>query len=418
MNSDCMWAGRAWRAPISCVNRGFYMSQHCDDPAGDVTPEVAARIRLDAIARVGSHERDFDLYMSRTIRVQGETLGPEVQGITLDDASALVFVDQVPSANFGHACQYLLYEPEMGRFRRAVRARFPPYARDIPRDFELVHQHAYRQSEPLCEQGMQRVESLSIAPAAAYSNRYAILFSGLPYLRHVNELELCYRTLIQTYEFDPANIFVLLFNGTLRTVRGPVPPLWPGTPGGSPYQLEGKVNDAGTLTALAELFAPGTLPLQPNDLLFIHMTGDGDCDSDGAFINACDGVYRAKQMAADLQGLPAHRALLVLMEQCSSGGFADAVVANAPAEVSTIAAAAKNGQESYCSQDPPYWNYFAAEWLSAHAGVDVMSGAPVKLVTPPALVDADTAYAYAVKSDPLDTPTQVSARGGGNITLG
>jgi hypothetical protein len=393
------------------------MSQHSDNPATDVTPVVAARIRVDAIERIGSQERLFDLYMNDAIRARGETLGPEVQGIRLDQASALVFVDESPSANFGHACQYLLYAPESGQFRKAVPARFPPYARDIPPDFQLFYDRGGLQDEARREHEAMHVESLNIALAAGYANRYAILFSGLPYLRHVNELELCYRTLTQTYQFDPAHIFVLLFNGTLRTVRGAVPPLWPG-PGGSPYQLKNHINDAGSLKALANLFVPGTLPLNPNDLLFIHMTGDGDRDSNGAFINAYDGVYRASQMATDLQGLPAHRALLVLMEQCSAGGFANAVVGNGRAAMSSIAAAAVNGLESHFSPTVPHWNYFAAEWLSALTGLDVISGAPVNLIAPPARVDADAAYAYAVTADPADTPAQASAGGGGTITLG
>lgn len=393
------------------------MSQHYDNPATDVTPVVAARIRVDAIERIGSQERLFDLYMNDTIRARGEILGPEVQGIRLEEASALVFVDESPSANFGHACQYLLYVPESGQFREAVPARFPPYAQDIPRDFELFYHRGGRQDEPRRGHGAMRVESLNIAPDAGYANRYAILFSGLPYLRHVNELELCYRALTQAYQFDPANIFVLLFDGTLRTVRGAVPPLWPGTAGGSPYQIKNHIHDAGSLQALANLF--GTLPLKSNDLLFIHMTGDGDSDSNGAFINAYDGVYRASQMARDLQGLPAHRALLVLMEQCSAGGFANAVVGTTrPAPMSSIAAAAANGLESHFSPTVPHWNYFAAEWLSALTGLDVISGAPVNLVAPPALVDADAAYAYAVATDPEDTPAQASAGGGGTITLG
>ncbi len=395
------------------------MSQDRNDPKIDIAPDVAERIRTDAILRTRSLERHFDLYMSRTIREGGETLGPAVQGIRLEQASALVFVDEEPAANFGHACHYLLYEPEKGRFRKSIGARFPPYAQDISADFTRFSQGyngATRPNQSKHRHHPMSVRSLNIGPAAGYDNRYAILFSGLPYLRHVNELELCYRALTGTYGFEPGNIFVLLFSGQWRTVDADVPSSWP-TLGGTPYQLKSHSRRAGTLPELAKLFAPGALPLTSKDLLFIHMTGDGDSDAGGAFINTYDGVYRASQMAVDIQGLPAHRALLVLMEQCSAGGFCDAVIANSRATMTNIAAAAKNGEGSHISEGVPQWNYFAAEWLSAHMGLDILSGAPVNIVVPPALVDADKAYHYAVTSDPADTPTRASAGGGGNITL-
>jgi len=61
--------------------------------------------------------------------------------------------------------------------------------------------------------------------------RYAILFSGMTYTRHLNGLEFCYRTLVDTFAFEHDNIFVLNYDKSLRTVdeqeADPTPARWP-----------------------------------------------------------------------------------------------------------------------------------------------------------------------------------------------
>ena len=41
-----------------------------------------------------------------------------------------------------------------------------------------------------------------------------ILYSGMSNMRHLNDLEFCYRMLIDRYAFDPKNIYVLNYDGT------------------------------------------------------------------------------------------------------------------------------------------------------------------------------------------------------------
>jgi hypothetical protein len=129
-------------------------------------------------------------------------------------------------------------------------------------------------------------------------------------------------------------------------------------------------------------------------------------------------VYRANEFCADLSTLPIHRALVVLMGQCHSGGFNRPLIRASRARQTSIAAAAPLGKCSNVTGDG-CWDAFAANWIAAQLGHDT-HGCPV---------DADTncdgsigtceAFAYAVRvnatyadglrDDPVQTASSASA---------
>ena len=195
--------------------------------------------------------------------------------------------------------------------------------------------------------------------------RHAILFSGMSFKRHVNGLELCYRTLIDQLGFAAEAIHVLNYDGTLQcfceSEDEPVG-LWPAD--GSHYRMtvEGEGNREAFQRALRSVAAC----LNPYDQVFINITGHGGHHGDE---NGPDLLtypfckrYGRDDFCSDLALLPAHRSLVVLMTQCFSGGFIPAVLAASPAR-QTGHCDRHHGKAAvvHAVQDPN-WDSFQRNW--------------------------------------------------------
>jgi hypothetical protein len=355
-----------------------------------------------------------NLYLDERIRERGEILGPAFQKIVVEEPSLLVFADDDPLANFGHDCRYLLYHPQEGTLLRDIPARFPPYGNKRPETLKAFH-------EPV---KFVPVDNLfhfpPIFPCPILrpdGDRYAILYSGMSNRRHLNDLEFCYRVLIDRYAFNPRHIYALSYDGTLDTQDG-VGTLWPGN--NTPYriQMTGQGNRAAMQAALADLRGK----LKPRDLLFIHTNNHGDNSGGMSFLSAYPswGVYWANEFCADLATLPHYHSLLVMMEQCNSGGFNLPVLAASTAASCSIASAAIASQSSYASPDGN-WDSFARDWIAAQAGHNP-NGGPLAFNADTNLngsIEATEAfnYAYAVRN-PSDSPNfNENSVTGGTIRL-
>ena len=167
-------------------------------------------------------------------------------------------------------------------------------------------------------------------------------------MRHLNDLEFCYRMLIDRYDFAPAHITALSYDGTLNTQDG-MATTWPGD--GSAYRI--KIDGPGDSTALKAAIASLKSKLKHDDLLFIHTNNHGDNFGQGSFLCTYPnyGTYTATDFCADLAILPKYRALMVMMEQCNSGGFNAPVLAASTAHSTSIGSAAIATQSSYASPD-------------------------------------------------------------------
>ena len=115
--------------------------------------------------------------------------------------------------------------------------------------------------------------------------------------------------------------------------------------------------------------------LQPDDQLFINTTGHGGNHDDGRgpFLLAYPNFdhYKVDEFCADLARLPPHRSLLVLMSQCYSGGFNQAVIGASNAKVTFIASAAGERDCSHAAPDDANWDSFERDWIAALARHDV-----------------------------------------------
>lgn len=384
-------------------------------PARD-NEEIINRVRDHAFRSLDFAKRQTtNLAIDHRVYEKGETIGPAFQKIVCKQASILVFADDAPLANFGHDCRYLLYDANNGNLHSEIPARFPPFLRKPPETLRVFHEPISIRANPT----LFRVRPILRCPIIIPDgNRYAILYSGMSNMRHLNDLEFCYRMLIDRYGFNKKNIYVLNYDGTLNTQDGPAG-TWPGD--GTAYRI--KVTGQGNRAAFQNAFASLKGKMKAHDLLFIHTNNHGDNFGSGSFL--CEypswGTYMSSDFCTDLGTLPKYRSLIVMMEQCNAGGFNAPVLAASTADNTSIASAAIATQSSWASPDG-HWDSFARDWIAAEIGHDPY-GAPLAHnpdTDSDGVIEAEEAFNYALSvQNPSDSPNfSESSEAGGDITLG
>lgn len=377
-------------------------------------------IRVHAFERLSyEHRQTTNLHLDELAYKKGEHIGPEFQKIVAPADAILVFADDDPRANFGHACRYLLYDAEKGHFLREAPARFPPIA-DVrkPRKLTTFHEPVQFHAAPnLFHYPWPRWRCPIIFPEGA---RYALLYSGMSNKRHLNDMEFLYRTLVDLYGFDPKNIYALSYDGTLNTQDG-VQVNWPGDGAAYRIKITGHGNQAAFEAAVDDL----KTKLKALDTLVIHCNNHGDYDGTPGSSYLCTypswGRYYNADFSAKLGQLPKYRQLMVMLEQCNSGGFNASILAHSTASATSVASAAIESKSSYVSADGN-WDPFARDWIAAQAGHTPFGSA---LASNPdtdgdGRIEAEEAYAYANSvRDPRDSPNfSESSEAGGDIHLG
>ncbi len=238
---------------------------------------LRARIEQQAFLFIPASRREHvNLYFDSKTLTAGQTVGPEFQGIKAPGNCYLVFADEDPSANFGHSCSYHFFDATNGNHLASVPARFPPY--EARRPDTLVGFHLPVRTGPTAT--IANIPHFPRCPILLpEGTRYAILYSGMSNMRHLNDLEFCYRMLIDRYGFEPANITAMSYDGTLNTQDG-LATVWPGD--GSAYRI--KINGQGNKAAFQAAFASLKSKLKAKDLLFIHTNNHGDNYGQGSFL--------------------------------------------------------------------------------------------------------------------------------------
>ena len=290
------------------------------------------------------------------------------QKILIKKPTVVVFLDEEPMANWSHDCSYLLHDADSGELYREVKAGFPPYLINPPKTFKAFHTPVVMQN-PLRK--IWKSERKIFFPSRIRKgNRYAILFSGASNNRHTNDLEFLYRQLLDRFYFEEDKITVLNYDGTLNYFGGPTPVTsWPGD--GTAYTMP--VHGAGTKQALEDALDALKPKLQQDDLLLIHTNNHGGHNGTESYLCTYAGpAYMASDFAAKLSELPAFDDLVVMMEQCHSGGYNDGVIEASTATRTTFSAACTEGKNSIGGAD---FDPFARHWIAAFAGTDSYGGA-------------------------------------------
>jgi hypothetical protein len=392
-----------------------------------ISQSVLRTVQSHAFEHLSFAQRETtNLHFDAHTYEKGEALGPKFQRIVAPQSSILVFADDEPRANFGHTCRYLLYDNRTGKFLKEAPARFPPVA-DVKqtRTLKPFHEPVRFVENPNLFKPYWPIWRCPVM--VPDGTRYAILFAGITYNRHLNDMEFLYRTLVDIYSFDPAHIYVLSYDNSLNTYDAGVPAHWPD---GSAYRI--RVTGQGTQQVFEAAIDDLKGKLQPADTLLIHCNNHGDSDSPDGGITWVPGTsylctypnwdpYHNADFCNKLAELPKFRQLIVMLEQCHSGGFNAPILAKSPASATSVASAATEFNNSYVTADGN-WDPFARDWIAAQAGHDPFGGA---LAYNPdtdgdGKIQAEEAfgYAYAVR-DTRDSPNyNESSEAGGDIALG
>lgn len=369
--------------------------------AKPINPKALQSIQDNAVRRLSSRRRaTTNLYVLDEIQPAKSIVRASHQEIKIKKPTVVVFVDEDPLANWAHDCRYLLHDADSGDMYKEVKASFPPYLVNPPDTFKAFH-------TPVVAQNPHRkIWSQELAPLfparLRKGNRYAILFSGASNNRHTNDLEFLYRNLVDRFFFDESKITVLNFDGTINYSGWPQPVVtWPGD--SSAYTMP--VNDAGTKEALEDAIDALKTELKQDDLLLIHTNNHGGHDGTESYLCTYSGPdYTASDFANKLGELPAFADLVVMMEQCHSGGFNDVVIESSTADRTTFAAACTEGKNSIGGPD---FDPFARDWIAALAGTGPYGDA---LLSDPdydhsGKISAREAFAYADDvHDSYDSP--------------
>ena len=382
----------------------------------DVTPNVQSiltRVQDDAFQRTAqARTRKTNLYIHREILKRAQVIDAQHQKIPIRQDTLMVFADDAPLFNWAHPCRYLLYKADSGELYDEIPASFPPFLTSTPSTFQLFHEQVRVVYDRVTWH--TRPELCCIYRIPTY-NRYAVLFSGASNNRHTNDLEFLYRALIDKYHFNPKNIYVLNYDGTINYSGGPHPVTqWPGD--NSPYRMP--VNGKGTKADLEGVFNDLKTRLKSNDLLLIHTNNHGGYSNNEAYLCTFSGPgYFANDFANKLAELPKFGCLLVMMEQCHSGGFNAPIIAKSTASKTSVASACIATANSIGG---PQFDPFARDWIAGVNGSDPYGAA---LTFDPdsnhdGRVSAREAFDYAnAIHDPYDTPIFSQANSGGGCYL-
>lgn len=366
-----------------------------------VNAKTLRAIQDGAFRRLSAKRRvTTNLYVLEDVQPAKSVIKARHQTIPIKQPTAVVFVDDEPMANWSHDCRYLLHDADSGKLYQEVKAGFPPYLVNPPDTFKAFHTPVVAQNP------LRKIWTLDLKVAFPWrirkGNRYAVLFSGASNNRHTNDLEFLYRQLVDRFYFDEDNITVLNYDGTINYSGWPQPVTnWPGD--GTAYTMP--VHDAGTKQALEDAIDALKPKLKQDDLLLIHSNNHGGHDGTESYLCTYSGPdYTASAFSSKLGELPVFADLIVMMEQCHSGGFNDVVIESSTAGRTTFAAACTEGKNSIGGAD---FDPFARDWIAALAGADPYGAA---LVSDPdydssGKISAREAFAYADDvHDSYDSP--------------
>jgi hypothetical protein len=310
-----------------------------------------------------------NLSMYKNVLYQNEQIKPGYQKkITLSKNTILVLADFAPDFNWGHPCQILLFNAEMGELYQVIDSDMPPMSYLIAsQDYIPLHQPVTKPVYPaLSEIKRTEIPLVKSALHKAPGKRYALLFSGMSDYWSVYSLDFMYRTLIDIYNFDPANIKVLNYDGTLNYSGHPPsnPPIW---------RL--KVNASGTAYNLGDYLEHMGRKLKEDDLSFIFTVNHGYRSLFGFSSIVCYSPYSFISSSCScivfcyiLSKFKRHAASVIVMNQCYAGGFKDYVIKCINAKWTHFASACKEDQKS--------GDQFALHWISGIGQIDY-DGHPV-----------------------------------------
>ena len=184
--------------------------------------------------------------------------------------------------------------------------------------------------------GSGRSQTQQAHPAASpHPQKYAVLANADSHRDHQGNVARAYRTL-RELGFEEQNIFVV----SPKDRRNPTAKR---TPVCSPVPAH--------FTQVMDKLAAIT---HAGDTVVIYGTGHGDYDDQGVFLVLRHGELSPEDLRAEVERLPAN--VIVIMDQCFSGGFVDAVAGKKSKAI--VISDVDSKHETYC-------RYFAETFWDA-----------------------------------------------------
>ncbi len=280
-----------------------------------------------------------------------------------DSESWLFFIDELPMGNWSHPCKYIFVDAS-GKIAVHKGTMFPTYPSES--DMERLNRADIWDEE--VEYIIQDIPAVR-SRAASANNLYAVIISGgwntlSNYPRYWNDCSFIYKTLVNQYGYNPANIYVLMSDGT-----NPGVDLSDGT--SSNVDLDGDgdadIDYSSTKANVTSVFNQLANKLTANDYLFIYTMDHGGLESsrNESFLALwnMEKLY-ASEFANIVKSINT-KATNIVMGQCNSGGFIDYL--NSCPSVCISTACAKN-ENSYAMSNGMYDEY-VYYWTNSHVNL-------------------------------------------------
>jgi len=321
-----------------------------------------AMARLDPKLEATAH-----LSIAQHVYPAGQVLRLVDRTITVRQDSLLVFVDEMPGANFGHPCRYQFHSPTTGQLLQTTRALFPPAVAD--RHVVLEEFHAPLRTNYARPQVYDKyISSKPHWPVVPDDNRFALLISGqISNRRHIEDLEFAWRILRHKLGFPAINIYVLCYDGTIGATDATSAQMATWVGDDTPYEMNvhasfTKANLQQTLTTIGNR-------MNADSLLFVHTNNhgspDGLCVDNGS-------VLTPAEWGTMLQGMPQFGTLVVTMEQCYSGAFSQPTLDHSRAARTSFASAVPADK---VSAGAAHFDPWAQVWFESINGATVYGAA-------------------------------------------
>lgn len=335
----------------------------------EVSKEQAWHIVLNNV--LNGDVQNKDVYISNTIVTSKSIVGVKNE-TSPDYDSWLIFIDDVPKANWSHSCRYA--------YVNIADSSYVVYERRMPPYFSQMSLLT-KKREAAGNNGLFNIPTRSNNGFSANHN-YAVILNGgiakeMNYERYWNDCSAIYSTLVNIYNYPRDNIYVIMSDGTdpgldLYTSSGYI---------SSPLDLDGDgTNDiqyAATKDNVNLVFNKLKERMSSDDELFIFTMDHGDRDDSSSVIclwgDDSTAQYSENDLSNALSELNCAK-INICMGQCFSGGFINALSASNR----VITTACGPFEPSYPLND----NYDALVyyWVSAVTGSEP-DGTPVNADT-------------------------------------
>lgn len=327
----------------------------------------------------------------------------------------LVFVDQMPEANWEHPCRYIYVSDKKVSDTYetlVVDSTLPPHTVTlVPCRLSQASKERLNVSPSVQAYALNKEPELKTYTTPFSSHTYAIILSGgLSPVENVdrywNDCSYIYKTLTRNFGVPKGNVKVLMSDGRSHGLdRNRNSSLSPDLDS-SPLDLDGDgepdIDYSASKDTLAMVFAELKGKLTDNDHLLVFVTDHGgkDDNSGESYINLWNGnrLY-PDELAGYVKDLNAGYVSFVL-GQCYSGGFIPALTAN---NHIVLTACGENELSFCCRKKDLKYNEFLYNWISALNRTDIygntLSVSDTSYTGKLIPVSLKRAFDYAVKKD-------------------